>query len=315
VKTDRVEQQLEQLRALRPLGPTPPVIAALRKALRDRVNVIVAKAASISAELQLQTLVPDLLQAFERLFDKPLESDRQCWGKNAIVKALKDLGHAESAPFLRGLRYIQMEPAWERPVDTANVLRGMCALALVQCSDITRDETILHLIDAATESTATVRRDAALAIEQMAGREAVSLLRMKARVGDDEPEVTGQVFESLLRLDPGASVGFVAGFLEGKNEQVAEEAALALGASRLAAALETLTRAWKKSKNNALGPVLLRAISASRSDDSLEFLFSIVREGRQSEREDALRALEIHRDSEDIRRRTEEALARMARKS
>ena len=315
MKTDRVEQQLEHLRALRAMGPSEAAIVPLRKALRDRVNVVVAKAAAISAEFQLQTLMPDLLHAFERLFDKPVENDPQCWGKNAIAKALKDLGHAESAVFLRGMRHIQMEPGWERPVDTANVLRGMCALALVQCSDITQDETFLHLIDAVTESAATVRRDAAVAIEQMAGREAVSLLRLKARVGDDEPEVTGQVFESLLRLDPRATVSFVARFLEDKNEEVAEEAALALGASRLQPALEILKEAWKKSKNTAIGPVLLRAISASRLDDALEFLFSIVREARQSERDDAVRALEIHRDSEDIRRRTEEALARMARKS
>jgi hypothetical protein len=315
VKTDRVEQQLEYLRGLRRLDPTEAVIAALRKALRDRVNVIVAKAAAISAELQLQALLPDLLQAFDRLFDKPLESDRQCWGKNAIAKALKDLGYAESAPFLRGLRYIQMEPAWERPVDTANVLRGTCALALVQSSDITRQEAILHLIDALTEREPTVRRDATLAIEQMAGHEAISLLRMKARVGDDEPEVTGQVFESLLRLDPGSSTLFVGGFLENNNDQVAGEAALALGAARLSSAFELLKEAWNKSKDRVLGPVLLRAISASRLDDALEFLFAIVREGRQSEREDALRALEIHRESEDVRRRTEEALARMSRKS
>jgi HEAT repeat protein len=112
---------------------------------------------------------------------------------------------------------------------------------------------------------------------------------------------------------------FVARFLEDKNEEVAEEAALALGASRLPQALETLKEAWKKSKNTAIGPVLLRAISASRLDDAFEFLLAIVREGRQSESADAVRALEIHRDSPPssnaIRRRVEEALARMARKS
>jgi len=314
VAADRLEQQLEHLRALRALGPTDEVVAALGKALRDRVNVVVAKAASMSAEFQLRTLMPDLLHALERLFDKPVVNDPQCWGKNAVAKALKDLGHAESAVFLRGIRHIQREPVWGGEADTANVLRGTCALALVQCRDITRDETFLHLIDAVTESDHTVRGDAALAIEQMAGREAVWILRMKSRVAD-RPEVTGQVFESLLRLDPGSSVSFVAGFLEDKNEEVAEEAALALGASRLPAALETLTKAWKKSKNSAIGPVLLRAISASRLDEALEFLLKIVREGRQSESADAVRALEIHRDSEDIRRRTEEALARMARKS
>ncbi|HEY3454009.1 MAG TPA: hypothetical protein VGK64_05355 [Bryobacteraceae bacterium] len=315
MKNDRVEQQLENLRALRALGPTEAAAGVLRKALRDRVNVVVAKAAAISAEFQLKALIPDLLQAFDRLFEKPVENDRQCWGKNAIAKALKDLGHSESAPFLRGLRYIQMEPSWERSVDTANVLRGTCALALVQCNDLTRDEIILHLIEALTEGEPTVRRDAALAVEQMSGREAVSLLRLKARAGDEEPEVTGQIFESLLRLDPSPSTSFVAGFLDHENEQLAEEAALSLGASRLPQALETLKVAWKKFKNRALGPVLLRAISASRSEEALEFLLTIVREGRPSDAQDALRALEIHRDSEDIRRRIEEALARMSRKS
>jgi hypothetical protein len=248
------------------------------------------------------------------LFDKPRESDPQCWGKNAIAKALKDLDHRESATFLRGVRHIQMEPVWAGEVDTAGVLRGTCILALVQCTDITREETMFHLIDALAEGDPGVRRDAVLAVEQMAGHEAGWLLRLKARLGD-RPEVTGQVFESLLRLEGINSVSFVAGFLDVVNEEVAEEAALALGASRIPQALETLKAAWKKPENAALGPVLLRAISASRLDDAFEFLLAIVREGRQSESADALRALEIHRDSEDIRRRTEEALARMARKS
>jgi hypothetical protein len=203
---------------------------------------------------------------------------------------------------------------WGGEVDTAGVLRGTCALALVQCTDITREETMFHLIDALAEGDPGVRRDAVLAVEQMAGHEAVWLLRLKARLGD-KPEVTGQVFESLLRLEGKSSVSFVAGFLDVVNEEVAEEAALALGASRIPQALEPLKAAWKKPENASLGPVLLRAISASRLDDAFEFLLAIVREGRQSESADALRALEIHRDSEDIRRRTEEALARMARKS
>jgi hypothetical protein len=152
----------------------------------------------------------------------------------------------------------------------------------------------------------------------MAGHEAGWLLRLKARLGD-RPEVTGQIFESLLRLEGINSVSFVAGLLDVVNEEVAEEAALALGASRIPQALETLKAAWKKPENAALGPVLLRAISASRLDDAFEFLLAIVREGRQAESADALRALEIHRDSPPssnaIRRRVEEALARMARKS
>ena len=169
---------------------------------------------------------------------------------------------------------------------------------------------MLHLVDADTG----VRRDAVLAVEQMAGHDAIYLLRLTARLGD-KSEVTGQAFESLLRLHPASCMDWVGTFLKSENEQVAEEAALALGASRLPAALETLKATWKESKNRALGPVLLRAISASRSEEALEFLLAIVREGRPSEAQDALRALEIHCDSDDIRRRIEEALARMSRKS
>jgi HEAT repeat protein len=314
VKTDRVEQQLEHLRALRTLSPADAAVAELRKALRDRVNVIVAKAAGMAGDLRLQALVPCLLEAFARLFDKPRDTDPQCWGKNAIAKALKDLGHAESVTFLRGFRHIQMEPVWGGEEDMAAVLRGTCALALVQCTDITRAETMLHLIDALAEGDPGVRRDATMAVEQMAGHEAVWLLRLKARLGD-KPEVTGQVFESLLRLEGKSSVSFISTFLDAIDEQVAEEAALALGSSRLPGALEALKLAWKKSKNRALSPILLRAISASRLDDAFEFLLAIVREGRQSDSQDALRALEIHSDSDHIRRRTEEALARMSRKS
>jgi HEAT repeat protein len=280
--------------------------------------VVVAKAAAVAAELRIQRLIPDLLAAFDRLFDKPQAADPQCWGKNALAKALKDLDYTESAAFLRGLRHVQMEPVWGGEVDTAGVLRGTCVLALVQCSDITRYETMLLLIDALTEGDPGVRRDAAMAMEQMAGHEAVWLLRLKARV-PDKPEVTGQVFESLLRLDGNSSVTFVAGFLDAANEQVAEEAALALGLSRLPEAFEILKAAWKNSKDEALGPVLLRAISASRLDGAFEFLLAIIQEGRRSDAQDALRALEIHRDSlpssSALRQRVEEALARMSRKS
>lgn len=141
MKNDRVEQQLENLRALRALGPTEAAVAVLRKALRDRVNVVVAKAAAITAEFQLQSLIPDLLEVFNRLFEKVRDTDPQCWGKNALAKALKDLGHSESAAFLRGMRHIQMEPVWGGEADTAAPLRGTCVLAVVQCIDIPREET------------------------------------------------------------------------------------------------------------------------------------------------------------------------------
>src|SRR5450631_3369331 len=95
----KIEQEIERLGLLRQ-APRNEAMAALRKALGDRVNLMVAKAAKIIAELEIKELEPELLRAFGRLFEDPVESDPQCWGKNAVAGALRDLGHRESAPFL-----------------------------------------------------------------------------------------------------------------------------------------------------------------------------------------------------------------------
>src|SRR5262249_33377225 len=108
----RVEEEVERLNCLREDGPGPATTAALRKALADRVGLVAAKAAKIAAELRVQELIPDLVSAFERFFEKPVERDPQCWGKNAIAKALTELDYRQSAPFLRGARHVQMEPVW-----------------------------------------------------------------------------------------------------------------------------------------------------------------------------------------------------------
>jgi HEAT repeat protein len=223
----KIEQQLEKLSGLHAHAPDEATLAALREALANPVNVVAAKAARIAGDLGTQSLLPELLSAFHRMFENPRQTDPQCWGKNALAKALKDLRHAGSQEFLRGLHHVQMEPVWGGQEDTATVLRGACALALAQCTDITRQAVIRHLIDAFTDETATVRADIARALEQMEGEEACLLLRLKALLGDKEPAVTGQVLESLLRLEHAAAVPFVAKVLAGGGE-VAEEAALAL---------------------------------------------------------------------------------------
>jgi HEAT repeat protein len=303
---DRVEKQLESLKALRGLDLTAEVAAALKKALADRVNVVVAKAAQICGEMPAAALIPDLQKAFERLFENG--KDPQCGGKNALAKALKDLGVQESAVFLRGVRHVQNEPVWGGQEDTAAVLRGACAMALVQCNDITRDETLRYLIDALSEQAATVRMDAARALEQMGGREVILLLRLKARVGDKDPRVTGEVLEALLQLEGRTALVLVGEFLEAPDDEVADEAALALGASRLEEAIELLKDAWKRRQGWRAGGTLLRAISVSRLDEAIEFLVDLVKLGCQDDAEDALHALELQKGSEEIVRRVEQAV-------
>src|SRR6185369_3696131 len=270
----RIEQEVEKLGLLRE-APRPDALTALRKALGDRVNLVAAKAAKVAAELDFRELLPDLLRAFDRLFADPGQKDPQCWGKNAIARALRDLNYRESAPFLRGLRHVQMEPAFGGPVDTAIALRGICLLALLASDDLRREEIMRHLVDAFTDPAGPVRVEVARGLEQMEGDDAALLLRLKAHLGDEEASVTGQVFDSLLKLEKDRAIRFVAGFLTARAE-VREEAALALGSSRLEGAVDLLRDSWEAAGDPDFRQVLLRALSLSRQERALEFLFHLV---------------------------------------
>lgn len=302
----QIEAEVERLNLLREAFPSEAA-EALKKALSDRVNLIVAKAAKLTAELRLQDLLPDLLRAFHRLFEKPVERDPQCWGKNAISKALVALDHRESAPFLRGIHHIQMEPVWGGEADTAATLRGTCALALPSCEDIARSQILRHLVNALADRALPVRSDAVRAVAQMQGDEAVLLLRLKARQGDAESEVVGQAFDYLFQLENAQALPFVADFLQPKLGPIAEEAALALGSSRLPGAATLLEQAFARQRDPDYRQVLLRAISSTRQPPALDFLLHMVRNAREADALSAIEALALHRDSADIRRQVEHA--------
>ena len=287
----RIEDQLDALSSLR--GSSAAVaVPALRKGLNDRVNLVAAKAANVAASLPAPELVPDLLRAFDRLFNDPVKTDPQCWGKNAIALALRELGHRDSAAFLRGAVHIQLEPVWGRTEDTAGPLRGHCLLALPSCPDLRREEVLRHMVNALTEASPAVRADAARALAEMQGDDCALLLRLKARAGDSEPEVIGQVFESLLAIERRNAVPFIAAFLA-PADQVAEEAALALGNSRLSEAVDILLKVWPESRGAEYRQALLRALSISRQENAIEFLRCLAADGRAQDAADAKSALAL----------------------
>jgi HEAT repeat protein len=301
-----VEAVVRQIGQLRDLTHAEAV-AGLRKALLDRVNLVVAKAARTVTELRLRELIPELLAAFDRLFVEAVERDTQCWAKNAIAKALTELDYRESAPFLRGSRHIQMEAVWNGRQDTAQTLRGICLLALASCNDMPRAQILRLLVDSMADEAQTVRVEAVRAVAEMDGEEAALVLRLKARLGDREAPVTGQVFDSLLRLERDAALPLVAEFLDGA-EDVREEAALALGSSRTAGAVEILLNALPRARDPYFRKTVLRALSASRQEKAMNFLLGLVKEGIRADADGALEALELHRDSAEIRAAVEAAV-------
>ncbi len=140
----RFEEQLAELEQLRH-QPRETALKLLRKALAQRSNYLVAKAADLVRDLRFAELIPELVTAFDRFFLNPLKTDPQCWAKNAISKALAALEYQEADVYLRGMRHIQLEPVWGGNSDTAATLRATCALALVPCRSLSETELLDYL--------------------------------------------------------------------------------------------------------------------------------------------------------------------------
>jgi hypothetical protein len=272
------EQKLTALDDLRRQGANPNTEQALRKALADRNNYAVSKAAAITADLGLNALIPELLAAFSRFFEDPAKTDPQCWAKNAISKALAALGHDNPEVFLRGIAHIQMEPVWGGREDTAATLRATCALALVQCRDISDYEILSRLVDAMADSDKTVRAEAARAVGHLGRLEAGLLLRMKALAGDAEPEVIGACLSALFAVEGCAAIPFLARFLE-RADELAEEAAAALGLTREPEAFKILADRWRREPPSMFADVLISAVALTRLPEAIDFLIDILRKG------------------------------------
>ncbi len=269
------EDQLAALDALR-REPEAARVAPLRKALTHRNNFMVAKAADLVREFGLPALTPELLTAFDRFFNNPVKTDPQCWAKNAISRTLAALDYQEPEIYLRGMRHIQMEPVWGGSSDTAGTLRATCALALVQCRSLTDTALLEHLIELLNDKEKFVRAEAARAIEQVGTPAASLLLRLRAVIGGDEPEVLGACYSGILRLEGVSAIPWVGRFLASADDTAAE-AALAIAGTHSAEGFAALRESFVKNNDPWWRSVLLSAIALTRQDAAMEFLFELVR--------------------------------------
>jgi hypothetical protein len=96
--------------------------------------------------------------------------------------------------------------------------------------------------------------------------------------------------------------------LERADDETAEEAALALGASRMPEAVELLRLTWENWQGQRPGAALLRAMSASRLDQAIDFLIDLIRQARLPDAEDALHALALNKGTEEMVSRVEQAV-------
>ncbi len=249
----------------------------LRKALAHRNNILVSKAAKLVADADQFALLPDILAAYDRFFLDAEKSDPQCWAKNALVKTLVKLEHRQKDAYLRGLRHHQMEASWGPPVDTAGALRGACTHALVNCPGINDADLLAILLEPLTDSDKTVRMEAARAFGQVGGPSAALVLRLRALLGKDEPEVLGAVYSALLAVEGTAAIALVSAALK-EGDDLAAEAAFALADQRAPEALAALTRRLRAGADSWFSGVLLSAIALTRLPEAIDYLLALIEE-------------------------------------
>jgi len=244
-------------------------IEPLRKALANR-----NKAADLVGELRLAELVPELLSAFDRFFTNPIKTDPQCWAKNALSRALAQLECQDPAVFLRGMRHTQPEPVWGGTSDTAGTLRGTCALALVECRSLSDHELLTYLMELFADKDKSVRVAAVRAIEHVGSPSAALLLRLKAILAADEPEVLGACYSGVLSIEGSAAITWISHFLG--SADTAAEAALAIAADRSPQAFDALRERFLEERDPWFRSVLLSAIALTRQQTAHDFLFELV---------------------------------------
>jgi hypothetical protein len=291
-----IERQLADLDTL------PADRAARSKPLADALAHghyrVAAKAARLAGDALLYDLVPALLAAYRRFLDKPIKSDPNCYAKKAIVRALVALDCEDVDFFLAGLTLEQREPVWGGTADTAADVRGTCALGLVAIAGL--------LYDPEPDARVGAIRAAA----NGSPREAELLLRSKALAGDQEPAIVGESLSALMSVEPEGSLAFVAQWLGKADDGLRELAALALGESRVPAALDALKSAWTEPVvSDECRSALIRAAAAHRSEAAFDWLLSIAAEARAVVAGWVIEALEAYKNNARLRERLRSVLA------
>jgi HEAT repeat protein len=308
--TNRQRPEEAKLDALNALDPNDRASLndALGKALQDKNYRVVARAASLAEERQLQERVPDLLAAYVRFLQDPVKRDPNCIAKKAIARALVTLECRDAEFYLAGIRYVQLEPVWGGTADTAPDVRGTCAMGLANSGYVRAVPELAALL---ADPEVRARESAVRAISCGYPREAEALLRFKVHVGDERPEVLAECFTALLAIAPDQCMGLVASHLAHADDTLRDFAALALGESRHPLALKHLRERWDDVLvSSEMRAVLIRAAAVHRSEAAFDWLLAIIEDGPKKQAEVAVDALSVYERNTRLAERVKAALGK-----
>jgi HEAT repeat protein len=311
-KLDPIEQALDKLATLKTTPPSPELVNELRDFLRNRSNLVVAKAAKISGERRLAALIPDLVAAFHKRMADPQRLDKRCAAVTEIVVALYEMDYIEPDVYRKGITHVQIEPSFGEPVDAAAQLRGLCAQGLVRTS---QPDALAAVISLLVDPEPPARIGAVRALASNGGEAGALVLGLKVLTGDREPDVLAECFMGLLTAPSNNVLDFVTRYVDSENDAVAEAAILALGATRSSKAIAILKEKWERTLPGPLKKVLLLALTTSRNEDALIFLLTQLETAPVSSATEILTALASQHPADRVRQSIEATLTRRADKS
>lgn len=290
---DKVDR-IHALAALPPAQATPE----LKRFLADASGYIVGEAAKVTADLDLRTLTSDLIAALLRLFAAGVSADKGCHGKKRLLDALLAFDAAAPDAYLAGIRYVQMEPAFGDPIDTASGVRGLSAHALVRMDHPAAVQEVTPLLmDPEPDARAAAADALASTGQELCG----PILHLKVLAGDKEPDVLGACYRGMLALEPRRYLSVVAKAL-GEGEEIA---AIALGESRLPEAFAALKDALNLASSKTQDSILL-GLALLRSEEANAFLIEVVKQAPEARAAAAIDALGLHRHDEKLSARVRE---------
>jgi hypothetical protein len=287
---NRFQQKVAELATLAEKPLTSDTQAKILAALWGNNNYLAAQAADLIGRKQIEALLPDLLAAFDTFMANP-DKDKGCLAKTAIVKAINDLNGCQEQLFLQGVRYRQMEPVYGGKADTAADLRSQCLVALLR---IGYSDILFEVVNLLQDGELQARITAVSALVALGDMSGELLLRLKCLAGDPDPKVLDNCFAGLLQINPDRSLSFVAQFIEGEDEVVAESAALALGETADLRAFKLLHNVWESTVSEKKRRALMLPIALTRQEDAFQFLFETIRTGPESYARAAVEACRIY---------------------
>lgn len=284
---------------------TPEGLTHFTKALAGKSNLVAAKAARLAGEAQWRELTGELAKAFDRFLARGMELDKGCRALTAIARALYAFDYDVADLYLAGMRHRQQEPGYGGPTDTAVELRAVCAMGLVSTNYRYK---LRELVDLLVDPEWQARAGAVRAIMTAGSDAAALLLRLKAQIGDKEPDVMADCFSGLLSMEGSEALPLVTTFADGRAKEVREAAILALGESRRPEAVDWLKAKFARTADGETKQAVLLALATSRTEPAIEFVLELIRSGNEQTSTAAVSAMEVNMGDRRIREEVENAL-------